>query len=199
VADTRDNEPNPNRGLWTELFFVGAPGFFGNDNPYTAMVFTHRQYFTIIKKYLTFACRINYQTTLSGEAPWYMLAFKPDTYVFWDGLGGAKTLRGIMRNRIVGEGSLMGNFEFRWKFLNFNFIGREWYIALNPFMDAGLITKKYDKQPNLTGVNEEVHLSYGMGLRAALNQNFIVALDYGFAADKQDGSSGMYIGLGYLF
>jgi len=199
VADTRDNEPNPNRGIWTELFFVAAPGFVGNDDPYTAMVLTHRQYFTIVKKYLTFAYRLNYQTTLTGEAPWYMLAFKPDTYASWDGLGGSKTLRGILRNRVVGEGAVLGNFEFRWKFLHFNFIGREWYLALNPFVDAAMITKQYELQPNMTGDKDGLHMSYGMGLRIALNQNFIVALDYGFAADERDGNSGMYIGLDYLF
>lgn len=199
VADTRDNEPNPNRGIWTELVFAAAPGFIGNEQPYTQLVFTHRQYFTIVKNRLTFAYRLNYQTTLSGESPWYMLSFKPDTYASWDGLGGAKTLRGIMRNRVVGEGAVLGNFEFRWKFVHFNFIGREWYLALNPFVDAAKITKNYELQPNITGDKDGIHVSYGMGLRIALNQNFIVAIDYGLAADKRDGTRGPYIGLDFLF
>ena len=199
VADTRDNEPNPNKGIWTELFFVGAPGFIGNESSYTAMVLTHRQYFTLFPDRLTFAYRLNYQTTLSGNMPWYLLSFKPDTYVSWEGLGGSKTLRGIMRNRVVGEGAVLGNFEFRWKFVHFNFIGREWYLALNPFLDAAKITKQYDLQPNITGDADGFHFSYGMGVRIALNQNFIVAVDYGFAADERDGDSGLYIGLDFLF
>jgi hypothetical protein len=32
-----------------------------------------------------------------------------------------------------------------------------------------------------------------------MNQNFVIAADYGIAANEQDGSSGMYIGLNYLF
>ena len=44
-----------------------------------------------------------------------------------------------------------------------------------------------------------MHFSYGAGLRVVMNQNFVIKLDYGFAADERDGSSGMYIGLGYLF
>jgi len=36
-------------------------------------------------------------------------------------------------------------------------------------------------------------------LRIALNENFIVAVDMGFAGDEADGSSGLYIGLGYLY
>ena len=199
VADTRDNEPNPNKGIWTELFFIGAPGFIGNENPYTAMVLTHRQYFTLIPKYLTFAYRLNYQTSLSGNIPWYLLSFKPDTYVSWDGLGGNKTLRGIMRNRVVGEGAVLGNFELRWKFWNFMVANREVYLALSPFVDAAKITRPYENQPNITGSTDGIHYTYGAGLHIALNQNFIVAVDYGFAADKRDGDSGLYIGLDFLF
>jgi hypothetical protein len=44
-----------------------------------------------------------------------------------------------------------------------------------------------------------MHYSVGGGLRLAMNQNFIAALDYGIALDKQDGDSGIYIGLNYLF
>jgi hypothetical protein len=42
-------------------------------------------------------------------------------------------------------------------------------------------------------------VSYGLGLRIAMNQNFIIAVDYGRATDSRDGSSGFYIGLNYLF
>ncbi|MEA3446438.1 MAG: hypothetical protein U9R19_17120, partial [Bacteroidota bacterium] len=46
---------------------------------------------------------------------------------------------------------------------------------------------------------DKLHSSYGLGIRIAMNQNFIVAVDYGRALNKQDGESGMYIGLNYLF
>jgi len=32
-----------------------------------------------------------------------------------------------------------------------------------------------------------------------LNENFIVALDVAFAAKKEDGKMGLYIGIGWLF
>jgi len=200
VADTRDKEANPNSGLWTEAFLVGAPGFIGNDSPYLGMVLTHRQYFPIKKDKLIIAYRLNYQTTLAGEAPWFMLAYKPDTYISWYGLGGAKTLRGVMRNRVVGQGAVLGNFEVRWRFVDFNFIGQDWYLALSPFMDAGMVTKKFVNQPNMTGDKDGIHIGYGVGLHIALNENFIVAVDYGMAADPRDGSGGSpYIGLDFLF
>ena len=40
----------------------------------------------------------------------YSLTTKPD------GLGGSRTIRGIMRNRITGDGVAFGNVELRWKF-----------------------------------------------------------------------------------
>ncbi|MEA1876243.1 MAG: BamA/TamA family outer membrane protein [Bacteroidota bacterium] len=199
VADTRDKEANPNRGIWAETFIVTAPGFIGNKSAYTGVIATFRHYLPIIHNKLTFAYRINYQSTLSGSIPWFMMVYKPDTYVSWNGLGGSKTLRGIMRNRVVGEGAVLGNFELRWKFVNFNLGGQKIYLALSPFVDAAKITKKYALQPDVTGDTDGVHLSYGAGLHIALNENFIIAVDYGMAADKRDGTSGLYIGLDFLF
>ena len=46
---------------------------------------------------------------------------------------------------------------------------------------------------------EQMHFSFGAGLRLAMNQNFILAVDYGVSADERDGDSGIYIGLNYLF
>jgi hypothetical protein len=46
---------------------------------------------------------------------------------------------------------------------------------------------------------EVPHIGYGGGVHIALNQNFIVAVDYGRAARKEDGRSGLYINLNFLF
>ncbi|HQO50697.1 MAG TPA: hypothetical protein PK939_09730, partial [Bacteroidales bacterium] len=47
--------------------------------------------------------------------------------------------------------------------------------------------------------DEKMHASYGAGLSIVMNENFIVAVDYGRPFDKRDGSGGIYIGLNYLF
>lgn len=46
---------------------------------------------------------------------------------------------------------------------------------------------------------EKLHISYGLGLRVAMNENFVVGIDYGLTTNSQDGDSGMYIGLNYAF
>lgn len=211
VYDTRDNEPNPMRGLWTEILFHWAPSFLGNgEYSFLKLGITHRQYFTLIKNKLSFVYRIGYQDKIGGTMPSFMLPFMLNGghSLDRDGLGGAKTIRGILRNRVVGEDNLFGNLEFRWKFFNTVIFNQNVYFAINAFTDFGLVTTDY--KLNLTNVpdeylylfpddKEKAHISYGGGLHIALNQNFVVAINYGIAADKRDGNRGLYIGLNWLF
>jgi hypothetical protein len=44
-----------------------------------------------------------------------------------------------------------------------------------------------------------MHTTFGAGIRLAMNQNFVISVDYGMAMNKQDGDKGLYIGLNYLF
>ena len=57
----------------------------------------------------------------------------------------------------------------------------------------------YQKADFFNPGNEKFHTSVGAGLRIAMNENFVIAVDYGRALNEQDGKSGMYIGLNYLF
>jgi outer membrane protein assembly factor BamA len=80
VYDTRDIEANPMKGIWTDLQFLLAPSFLGNDKlAYTRVAITHRQYFTLAPQVLNFAYRLSYQAKLSGDMPYYMLPF---VYIF---------------------------------------------------------------------------------------------------------------------
>ena len=90
----------------------------------------------------------------------------------------------------------------------FQFINNNFYLGLNAFADFGRVTQKIDlsNAPNSIESNdyfdpdtETMHYSYGAGLRIAMNENFIIKCDYGRAADERDGTSGIYIGLNYLF
>jgi len=189
------------------MFIQYAPAFLANDYSFSQLVLTHRQYFTLIKEKMSFAYRIGYQTKLSGDIPFYMLPFvyysnRPTR----DGLGGSRTLRGIMRNRIVGDGFVYANFEVRWKIYRTILFKQDLYIALSPFADMGLITQKYNYPTenipddiNIIVDNESLHSTFGLGLDFAINENFILCFNYGFATDKRDGNSGLYIIVNYLF
>ncbi len=212
VFDTRDNKPNPMSGIWTEAVLVGAPEFLGAESSFLKLNLTHRQYFTLVPRDLSLAYRLSYQTTLAGEVPFYYQTQVITSVLKGassEGLGGAKSLRGIRRNRIVGDGFFYGNLEARWKFARFQFINNNFYLGLNGFFDFGRVTQNIDvdtgnvdpgERPDFFREDaEEMHTSYGAGLRIAMNENFIVSVDYGMAADPRDGESGLYIGLNYLF
>jgi len=114
-------------------------------------------------------------------------------------------MRGILRNRVVGEDYLFGNVELRWKFAHFEFLNQFFYLALSGFTDAGMVTGEYEIDSSggnptfFPDDNESLHVSAGGGLHIAWNENFVVAVDYGRALDKRDGLSGLYIGLDWLF
>ncbi len=213
IYDSRDIEANANSGMWSEAVLVTAPGFLGNGNyGYTRLALAHRQYVTIIPQRLTFAGRIAYQGTIFGDPPFYMQPYMISSFsaaTTSDGLGGAKTLRGVLRNRVVGEHIAYTNLEFRWKFLK-TMIGKQnIYLALAPFFDAGTVLKPVDFDSDIpdgenysdyfVDDNEGIHAGYGAGFYFVMNQNFIVAVNYGMAASEQDGDSGLYINIGYLF
>jgi hypothetical protein len=208
--DTRDNEANPMKGLWTEAQVLLVPGFISNGYGYTRFAFTHRQYFTILPGRINFGYRLSYQAKLTGQMPFYMLplVFNSAPQLTLSGLGGARTIRGILRNRVVGEDFVYGNAEIRWKVFRTIIFNQNFYFALSAFTDAGMVTGKY-KLPEITdpegiawlaqGDKETLHVTYGGGARFALNDNFVLTLDYGWAADPRDGSRGTYIGMSFLF
>jgi hypothetical protein len=214
IYDTRDNEPNPMKGIWSEVIFAVAPAFLSDGSyRFVKIAVTHRQYFTLIKDDLSFAYRLAYQGTISGKVPFYLQPYMINSFAQTttiDGLGGSRNLRGILRNRVVGDGMVYGNTEFRWKFWYFRMIKQNFYLALNAFADAGMVVQKIqiDKNSLATGVDpseyfsdnaETLHVSLGGGLRIAMNQNFIISADFGSAIDNRDGNYGIYIGFGYLF
>ena len=214
VYDTRDFKTNPMKGVWTEAVIAVIPKFLGAESGFSKFSFTHRQYFTIVPKYLSFAYRFQWQQTIGGHVPFY---YEPQvissvlTGSSSTGLGGAKNLRGVRRNRVVGDGFILGNAELRWKFAYRKWFNQNFYFGLNSFVDFGQVVKKIDIPPSVYYIpsepssmyfksgTEKLHTSYGIGLRAVMNYNFVVACDYGIATNSQDGDSGIYIGLNYLF
>ena len=76
VYDTRDMEANPSKGIWTEIIFLTSPSFLGNnENPFTNLIFIHRQYFTLVKNKLSFVYRLGYQGNLLGYVPFYLQSY----------------------------------------------------------------------------------------------------------------------------
>jgi len=218
--DTRDNRPNPMKGIWTETGVEFAPGFMGNDWSFSRFYIIHRQYFTLVENNLSFVYRLNYQSTLSGNVPFFYQSQAITSILTGatnEGLGGSSTMRGILRNRIIGDAFVLGNFELRWKPVYFKFLKQDCYLGLNAFYDIGRSVSGIKLPDNLQSTftsgpytsdsfsdyfkpdEEKFHQSAGISIMPVMNNNFVIAIDIGKSFNEQDGNIGFSIGLNYLF
>ena len=147
-----------------------------------------------------FAYRLAWQQTIAGDTPFYMIQNVPllvQRNMISEGFGSYNTIRGIRENRILAEGFAWANMELRIKLVSFKLLNQFFYIAVNPFFDAGMVTKGYREnafegvksidskllalgiEPKIYDTSKagEVVTSAGAGLKIAMNQNFIVSVE----------------------
>ncbi len=212
MYDTRNVENNPTKGIWAEAHLDIAPKFLGTTHQHFTLSANMRQYLPIADN-LTFAYRVAYQGLLNNDAPWYMMPFytsmgpKQD----FDGVGGYRTARGLMLNRVVGKHTAFYNAEMRWRFVNFQKWNQNIAFALTGFCDGAYTIKGYDIEAKTplnadlysqfidTSKKDGIHAAAGAGLRFIMNQNFIVAFEYAKCFNPQDGNGAFYINTGFLF
>ncbi len=229
--DSRDVESAPSKGIWADVHFIAAPKFLGTTHPYYKVNATFRQYVPLWKDKIIFAYRLTYQGMLNRNAPWYIMPFYTNVgkNSDFDGVGGYRSVRGLMMNRVVGPHEIFGNLEFRYRFVDFKLWNQNIAFSITAFCDGGtLLGKGYDMksadyiQTKLTDegkpqayIDESLRLynhfvkqdfkhdgfhgAAGAGLRFIMNKNFIVAFEYAQNFRKQDGNGAFYINIGYLF
>ena len=222
MYDSRDFEAAPSRGIWAEANVLFAPKFLGTTHPYNRYMLIFRHYIPIPNERLVFAYRLNYQGTIGNYVPYYIMPVFSTIGREWDrdGLGGYRTVRGIMRGRVQGLDMAFFNAELRWRFAHFQVARQNVYLALNAFVDGGMATRYYNNsfRLNSTWTSDELyqqlqtfnkyvdpdrrdamHTAAGGGFRIAINQNFIIAVDFARPFNRQDGTGGLYVNTGYLF
>lgn len=213
--DSRDQRACPMDGIWAETGIEVVPEFLGAESTFGKFYFTWRQYFTLKENDLSLAYRLGFQQTLFGEVPFYyqgQVIVSELRGALSEGLGGSKTIRGLLRNRVIGDGFAYGNAELRWKMVRFKFINQNWYLGTNYFFDAGLVTSPIEVDVTdledylegsahdyYVGGKDKLHMAAGLGLKLVMNENFIISADIGKALKEQDGDMEFYIGLNYLF
>jgi len=211
--DNRDQLACPTKGVFTEAVIQSAPKLINQNFPHTKMAIIHRQYFTLAKD-LLFAYRLDYQMTLgSDKVPYFAQPELITSYLIAasnQGLGGKSSVRGVLRNRVIGDAVGFGNFEFRYKFLRFEWLKQNFYLGTNVFFDSGIILKPIAVDLSAVSPSDQAtyfspyqagkfHSAAGIGLKIGWNENFVISADFGKAFNPQDGNTGFYIGLNYLF
>ena len=228
--DSRDRQQNTRKGMNAE-FFLTYNAAFGEDKAFNNLMFnfSFRHFVPIYKDNIIFAYRVATQLSVAGNSPFYLNNYYNNLFiqrVLYEGLGGANTLRGVMRNRVTAPGYAFANAEFRFKICKFK-IGKEnFYIGLNPFVDAGMILQPYDLNEQqireniaendpefnvdelsdyiLFGDDAQIyrpHISAGIGLKLMMNDNFVLSVDWAAPLDKRDndGMANIYVKMGYMF
>lgn len=189
--DTRDREVGAHSGTWADVLTQRVDKRLGATDDYTRTTATVRHYQPLGDR-LTFANRLLMQN-IYGSAPFYALSEIQTTQKSQDGLGGASTIRGLSKDRFIGKGTFLSNNELRWRALDFTRGGRQSSIILSSFVDAGRVwADGVDPGSTL----HDLHYGYGGGVRLAYGPSFVVSTDY---ARSGQSTSGLYIGLGYLF
>ncbi len=259
--DSRDQRTCPTKGIYADAFFTYTAAFNAKygmqaDAGYNHLQFNFnfRHYVPVYRDRVTFAYRLGTQNNIAGNSPFYMNTYLNTLFiqrVMYEGLGGANSLRGIMRNRILANGFAYANVELRAKVAKFDIGKQHFYIGLAPFFDLGVITQPYkldedkimaahlkdyvetntlaalgaDVAPtlplssyfatyktddNALGITTEhidnskiylPHMAAGLGLKVAMNENFVLSVDWAMALNKQDNAkwANFYIKMGYLF
>jgi hypothetical protein len=191
IWDSRDRESGPRRGVWTEILVQRVDEQFGADASYTRWTLTDRRYFSLTPA-LVFANRWLLQGV--GEGAFVPDLFRVQTsFKQQEGLGGAKTVRGILKNRYAGRGLFVWNTELRWRAVDFTVAGRALHVVLSGFLDQGRV---WSGGPRMGELVSDLHRGYGGGVRLGMGENFVAALD---AGTSRDGGVPIYIGLGYLY
>ena len=238
--DSRNMRTCPTKGIYADAFFTYTAAFnakYGQqaDAGYNHLQFNFnfRHYVPVYQDRVIFAYRLGVQNNIAGKSPFYMNSYLNTIFiqrVMYEGLGGANSLRGIMRNRILANGFAYANVELRTKVAKFDIGRQHFYIGLAPFFDLGVITQPYelDEEKILDAFNKDddqyklglgdyfkldengnidqsevymPHMAAGLGLKIAMNENFVFSVDWAMALDKRDNAkwANFYIKMGYLF
>lgn len=228
--DTRDKRQGPNRGIYTDLFFTYSAAFNAAYGQQAAAGYNHLQLNFTFRHYvpcfkdkngidrITFAYRLGIQNLIAGRSPFYMNNYMNTLFiqrVYYEGLGGGNSVRGMMANRILANGFAFANIEFRFRIVNFDIGRQHFFVGLNPFFDLGIITQPYNLDDlvqlhtngTYTTLQESVaasgenysdyfttdpkdvyrpHMTAGIGLKIGMNENFVLSADWGMPIDRQD-------------
>lgn len=192
VYDTRDFEPDPNKGWFLEATHERSVRAIGSDFEFNRNHASARFFYSPFKKTfekLVLAGRAAVIQT-NGQAPFFEMTNFWGTETSQSGMGGRTTLRGFKQDRFVGPAMAYGNLELRWKFASLDMGSQHFDFQLVPFYDVGRVWDE-TRFMNLQGYKH----SRGLGLRIPWNQATIIYVDYGVSEEDRQ----MFVNFNHIF
>ncbi|MFA8342558.1 MAG: BamA/TamA family outer membrane protein [Rhodothermaceae bacterium] len=176
--DTRDNQANPQSGMYTKMMLTGSPDLFEKEHKFLKLGVDLRYYRKI--KLLTdnvIAVRAGGQK-IWGDFPFFEAAF----------LGGAHNLRGFSTERFTGDASVFGQAELRSELFDFKLIvpGK---FGTTVFGETGRVYAKGED-------SDKWHPSIGAGIWFAfIEHKYTISLNIATSQDRN--SWHMTMGMGF--
>ncbi|HET7499822.1 MAG TPA: DUF5982 domain-containing protein [Kofleriaceae bacterium] len=189
--DTRDFEPDPNRGVFVDLAIDAGTVVLGSQYDYLRLLVAARGYWSPWPDAadLVLAGRLMFVGQTNG-APFFSMDSLPFTEDPRMGLGGHRTLRGFRQDRFLGSVMTAANAELRWTWGHLTVWRQRFAFIVAPFVDAG---RPFDALGELT--LRDWQPSYGGALRAAWNLATVVTVDLGRSSED----TGFYINFNHIF
>ncbi len=178
IADSRNNEFSPSKGVRYEVSFNSSQSFLLSDYSFSSMRGDFRHFMPLTDR-ITLAHRFQAEHTL-GNAPFWALPV----------IGNENGLRGFHRNRFRGESSVLNMIEIRsWLF---SVLSGRVDVGMHAFWDTGRVYSEFDSSTFFDGWKRVFGVG---GAITLLNPDFIVRGDIGFSNETWR----IYFGAGYVF
>jgi Omp85 superfamily domain len=189
--DTRDFEPDPNRGVFYDLAIDAGTVALGSQFDYLRVLLTARGYWSPFPDTadLVLAGRVLFEGQTNGT-PFFSMNSLPFTDDPRAGLGGHRTLRGFRQDRFIGSVMAAANLEVRWTWGHARLWGQRFGFIAIPFVDIG---RPFDSLGEVTLYDWQ--RSYGGALRIAWNLATLVTIDYGRSSED----AGFYVNFNHIF
>lgn len=182
IYDTRDFEPDPNKGVFAEITNEWSNQAFGsafNCDKVFGQVKWYKKLLPNQFQKVIFATRFGMGYTF-GSAPFFEYQDEWSSEGSIEGLGGANTLRGYKQSRFLDRGQVFWNTEIRSRFAKFELFKQDIRLSAVPFFDLGTVYS----MPSQIFQSDRLRYNEGLGLRVAWNLSTILRFDY--AVSKED-------------
>ena len=190
IRDTRDQEPSPDRGGFSELslrgnyYAAGDPAEQVDASPlFWGVNLTARRYLPIPGP-VVLALRFVGDAAL-GDVPVFELP-KFGGSRDYGGIGGSIALRGVVFNHYIGKAKMLAGTELRVIPYTAHIKDNKLDIMTVAYLDTGRVWTDYN-----TDEGGGLHSAAGGGLRFAWNNNFLVRFDMAWSLTDDD--SGIYL------
>lgn len=190
--DTRDYEPDPDRGWLIEYNVNKAERTIGSDFNYLrhfAQIKNFYQPFPKLFEEFVIAQRVAL-TKVEGNVPFFEYRYLFSIDGPFGALGGQNTLRGYRQERFFGPVIGFYNIEFRYRVGSFSLWDQFFQLSIVPFYDVGRVWDKL-KQVNALDYKH----SRGIGLRLIWDQATVILMDYAYSREDQL----FYLDIGHTF